>query len=547
MQDASQPAPIPSIVGTTNHEYELHPSRVTRSPPLNAPRGPAASRPAYSTHRLPDQSTWAASASQEGANASRKRKLLDRERSQSREAYDAARQNRYGVGPRPSKQMMHKEGGSSAINFGSSHIGSAVPTSMPHLPPPPPGPLPFDPSNPMAFLTMAAAFGVNLSGMPSILGAPPTEIDMGGSSQKKRCEDYYNKGFCALGSFCPFEHGNPIEIPVDEVPAYDPEQAFLAAQPEERPKKKFNAHSQSRNHRGVQRHADFSQTGPTYDTSNTTLVVEQIPRSHCSEEQIRAHFSEFGTIVSVQIHEHRHVAIIEFEDRKTANRAYMSPKAIFENRFVKVYWYKRDLQPVLFQGGNGNVDLDNSHVAEEPLNMEEFIKRQAEAQKTFEERRKKEQAAAAHAEEIEKKLETVNEEIRKVKLELAALSGDKEIDEEFSQSLANLQAEAEVLFAQHKPHDYNDSTGFRGRGNFRGRYQSRGHSHFASHIGGNAPFRGSYRARGQYGASVPNNRSSVKRLDNRPRRLAVAHIEVDSAKDEALRQHLLVSISKMPL
>lgn len=408
--------------------------------------------------------------------------------------------------------------------------------NMANLPPPPPGPLPFDPTNPMAFFAMAAAFGVSLPGMPPL---PVNDAPTSGTSQrgrKARCEDYHTKGFCALGSFCPHEHGDAIAIPADKVPEYHPERAYLAAKPSDRQKRQGFARSGSHGNKAGRRRAEFSAPGPSYDRSNRSIVVEQIPETHFSEEEVRSYFSEFGTITNVQMHAYKRLAVITFEDYDSANRAYMSPKAIFENRFVKVYWYKKESETRRLQEVDGDLEMGSTSEKEESLDMEEIAKRQAEAQRTFDERRRKEEAAAARAEEIERALQAKYEEMRKVKQKLAALSGDKEGEEEFSQSLATLQAEAEDLFAQHDPGAFRG----RGRGALRGGSRGRGIGPFPSRGRGYAPFRGSYRGRGVPVAHYQNGRSSVKRLDNRPKRLAIENIEVDSAKDEALRQYLLV-------
>ncbi|KAL6708105.1 hypothetical protein ACN47E_003539 [Coniothyrium glycines] len=533
-----QPAPIPSIVGTSNHEYEPDRSRPTRTPPFGAPRGPAATRNSHAAYRLPDQPTSVQGIRQDTINTSRKRKLFERERSHSTDGHDS-HFDRNGASNRPAKQSARKNSRNARAGV-SNRNGFAESLNMPklaNLPPPPPGPLPFDPTNPMAFLAMAAAFGVSLPGMPPMSSGTLPENDLNSQGRKARCEDYHTKGFCALGNFCSFEHGDAIAIPADKIPGYDPDQPLLPLDIQDRHRRGV---VRSRNHgnKGGRRHTEYSQPGPSYDQYNTTLVVEQIPDSRFSEDEVRAYFSEFGQILEVQMHTYRRLALVKFKDYQAANRAYMSPKAVFENRFVKVYWQKRDL---VLEANSDEMEMLDLAPEETPFDMEEFTKRQAEAQKAFEERRKKDEEAAANAEEIERKLEAVNEEIRQVKQQLAVLAGDKEGEEEFSQSLANLQAEAEDLFAQHEPEALHNPAAFRGRGrgSFRGGYRGRGYSTFTPLGRGSTTFRGSYRGRGHYATAFTNTHSAVKRLDNRPRRLAIAHIEVDSAKDEALRQHLL--------
>jgi len=104
------------------------------------------------------------------------------------------------------------------------------------------------------------------------------------------------------------------------------------------------------------------------------------------------------------------------------------------------------------------------------------------------------------------------------------------------QSSATLQAEAAELFDQHGPGEQETH----GRGAFNPAYRGRGYAPFAPRGRGFGPYRGAYRGRagGYAGRGVVN-----KKLDNRPRRLAVTQIQPDTPRDESLRQHLLVSRS----
>jgi hypothetical protein len=278
--------------------------------------------------------------------------------------------------------------------------------------------------------------------------------------------------------------------------------------------------------------SSFSLPGYSHDRSNTTLVVEQIPQEYFNDDGIRTYFSEFGEIANLELHPKRRLAVIRFANRQAANQAYHSPKAVFENRFVKVYWYGPDTGEKLSLEKNEDIDMeDPKNKEEERLDLEAIAIRQAEAQKAFEERRRKAQEADARAAEIERQLEEKNREIAEIKRQLAELSGDP--SDEFSQTLATLQAEAAELFDQHGPDEPSPSD--RGHGAFRGTYRGRGY--FPPRARGYAPYRGAYRGR----AGGFAGRAANKKLDNRPRRLAVTGIKPDSPRDESLRQHLLVS------
>ncbi|RMZ71923.1 ccch zinc finger and rrm domain-containing [Pyrenophora seminiperda CCB06] len=479
-------APIQSIVGSTNFEYEPHPSNV----PSGAPRGPAATRN-----------------QQDGSNQSRKRKVLEGDDSHSWEAQDP-HYNRNGTGNRPAKQAARRGGKNTSSRGGmeaqNPFAGFASMPNFANLPPPPPGPLPFDLSDPMALFAMAAAFGANLPGMPSL---PFPNAQGKGSNQqdgKTKCIQYHQNGYCPIGSLCQYEHDDDAVELHGQVPEYDPEQSHLAIQPNGGARSR----GQHRTTRGGRTRSKFPPSGRTYDPSNTTIVVDHIPEPDCNEDSVRNYFSEFGNILEVEMHADKYLAIIKFADRSAAKRAKNSPKAVFENRFVKVYWHTPD------------VAEDLATRESEKLDLEAIAIKQAEAQKAFEERRRNRKEAAARAAEIDRQLQEKNEEIEDIKRQLAELAGEDPND--FSQTLETLQREAEELFVQHGAREYT------GPGRGRGAY--RGHRGFA-------PLRGSYRGRGRGFTAL--GRSAVKRLDNRPRRLAVADIEANTPRDEALRQHLL--------
>jgi hypothetical protein len=549
---SQQAAPIPSIVGSSNAEYEPHPSHSIDTPPLHAPKGPAATRTPNAQHRLPDRPTGHAPVQSNslGLNAqqvSRKRKQVQRDASETRAGQDS-HYSRTGAGNRPIKQAARRggrgglRGGAAAFEPQNGVSGFAHLLNIPNLanlPPPSPGPFPLDANNPLAFFALMASLGTNMPGMPSLPSANLLGNGANGQAHKGKCHDYHTKGFCRLGMMCSFEH-EPANGGQTNVPEYDPDQPGLGTRFAAIAKKRLGTNrTTSSGNRGSLARAPFSIPGPSRDRANATLVVEQIPEDRFSEEDIRGFFSEFGTILDVQMHAHKRLAIIKFEDHAAANRAYMSPKAVFENRFVKIYWYRQDSDMGTTKGSgdvemaDGETDMDGERAV---LNLEEIAERQAEAQKAFEERRRKVEEADARAADIERQLKEKDAEMKVIKEQLAELAGDESLGSPggLSHDLAILQAEAESLFAQ------TDSTAPVGRGRGfppRGSYRGRG---FAPFRGRGAP-RGAYRGHGAFATPFVGNRSSVKRLDNRPRRLAVSDIEKGTPKDEALRQYLVVS------
>jgi hypothetical protein len=217
---------------------------------------------------------------------------------------------------------------------------------------------------------------------------------------------------------------------------------------------------------------------------------------------------------------------------------------IFDNRFVKVYWHKpkRD-------------ERNDENRPEEPaFNQEEFEKQQQEAQKSHEERMKKRQ----EAEEAKQALERQRDELMKKQQEekarllqrlgVAPSNGTEGAEEDSSMQvedenvsdetkklraqLAALEAEAKTLGLDANADASFGRGGYRGRGGFRARGGYRGRGTY------DPSFRGGYRGRGGF---APRGRGGVLRLDNRPRRVAVSGVSLHSEKDEALRQHLMVS------
>lgn len=320
----------------------------------------------------------------------------------------------------------------------------------------------------------------------------------------------------------------------------------------------------NRNHR-----ASFSHAGPNGDRSITTVVVEQIPEEKFNEQTVREFFSDFGKIEKVDMQAYKRLAIVKYDDYYSAKRAYDSPKVIFDNRFVKVYWYKPNSVPQPPENGNGWKGGQGDQTVkpdEEMIDPAEFERKQGEAQKAYEEKLKKLKEAESQREELDKKLKMQAEERKRLleklsakaveKGSLSSPTADKAVDnsitgatadnneessktstqtEALKKKLAELEAEAESMGIN--PQDSylgNGYTAERGRGSSRGRGPSfiRGRGN---------PYRGSPRG-GRGAFSGPVRGGAVKRLDNRTKRVAVSGVEFGTERDEALRQHLFVGL-----
>ncbi|EEH05899.1 CCCH zinc finger and RRM domain-containing protein [Histoplasma capsulatum G186AR] len=438
---------------------------------------------------------------------------------------------------------------------------------------------PFNPSDPIAaMMTLQAAMGFpQIPGMPPLPHLPASTGTPGSSqpsastspapgSIPQRCVDYDTQGFCVLGKYDPTKSNLVLDRPLGGTNGHSLAGASRAGD------KGGRGRSRGRGDRGGftgprRNRAEFSQAGPNEDRSITTIVVEQIPEDKFDEAIVREFFSEFGNIVEVTMQPYKHLALVKYDSWAAARRAWASPKVIFDNRFVKVYWYK----PGSKSETNGAGDHHHPDKSDEkPFDSQEFEKQQAEAQRQHEEKMKKrketEEARLALEKQKEDLLKRQQEEKARLLQRLGsqqpheadgtngtspaaadsdtirASSSSSHPDENVSEQtkmlraqLAALEAEAKSLGLDPALSDPQYPPRGRGRGwagyrGGRGAFAARGRGFDPAFRGG-----GTYRGRG----GVPRGRGGVLRLDNRPRCVAVSGVEFNAEKDEALRQFLL--------
>lgn len=340
-----------------------------------------------------------------------------------------------------------------------------------------------------------------------------------------------------------------------------------------------NRHGQQKRKAGQGR-APFSAEGPVYDRNQTKVVVESIPEENFEEDQVRNFFAQFGNVEEVTMMGYKRLAVVKFDNWASANAAYKSPKVIFDNRFVKVYWYKDEKHGDTANGGSGANGFRNGHPAngvkrEEPadvkmeeIDMEEFTRKQEEAQKLHEEKTAKIREIEKQREELEKRQKELQARQAAEKQRLmerlagsrknsmdtggggdaaAAAAGDKGGEasktEALKATLAKLRGEAAAMGidpnAQQQDEGaalsapYTPAYGRGGRGGYyrgRGAYVPRG-----SWRGGGRGGRG---GRGNFHAAY-----AAFSLDNRPKTVAISGVDFSAPeRDEALRRHLFVSV-----
>lgn len=268
------------------------------------------------------------------------------------------------------------------------------------------------------------------------------------------------KGFCMRGDMCPYDHGMD-RIIVDEnvgaypgpfppggpippmgvrtVPpqpfygmpdAYDPERASLMnnemggfpGMPN-----MMNPNEMMMNNSGMMRGNGMRRgrggrggrggyqghRNQNNNPQNTTLNIEKIPSEFCQISTVNDFFAKFGTITNISVQPHAQKAVIQYSTRAEAENAYNSPDAIFDNRFVKVYWHKDEPatnapieppQPVVPKSNEPDPELVAARAAELAKEREEKQKKHQEHMKTILEIQKKRELQLQHQIDEQKRL-----------------------------------------------------------------------------------------------------------------------------------------------
>ncbi|KAK7956427.1 uncharacterized protein PG986_005649 [Apiospora aurea] len=414
---------------------------------------------------------------------------------------------------------------------------------------------------------LGAQMGIQMPQAPHL----PRPVYSGNAATPKQpprrrapCRDYETKGFCSRGNKCMFEHGAGSGfVPAFKPPPsgtgeeYDPNNAALALPFENpgqlmQPIEPFAPHMPPSNRRDSKKprrkggRPDFAAEGPINDKTKTQIVVESIPEENYTEEAVREFFSQFGAIEEVELRPaQKRIAIIKFDTWDSANAAWKSPKVVFDNRFVKVYWFKDESHLPNGKHANGsrngaNHSMNGEQADTEPeFDMEEFKRKQDEAQKAHLQKAQLKEKVERERQEIEQKRKEVlarqAEEKRRLQARLAA-SGVKETSlspvlrtsslpaseggkpstqaEALRAKLAELEAEANSLGID--PNAAQDETST---------WSTRG--------------RGRGRPGGGLGGDVHTAYAAYS-LDNRPKIVTLTGVDfTEPEKDEALRHYLL--------
>ena len=405
-----------------------------------------------------------------------------------------------------------------------------------------PNTLAFDPN-----AALQAVMTLQAMGFPFPLPIPSPAIVAGEMNARSRlnkvCRDYNSQGFCRRGDKCKFTHdiSGAVGTGANATETLA-RSGSIGTTYEHIPSSNGNSF-----HRGIARtnetRAVFSSSAIHGNQENFIgIVVEAIPEDYFDHSKIREYFSSFGAIRNIVLRAYHHLAIIEYEDHISARMAVESPKVVFDDRSVKVYWYIPALDD---KRANEIIVAQPDTKLEEPeVDWKQFEIDNEAAQKRYQARQALIRATQQKRLELvalQKELDfRKTQEIQKMKDMLAAngkiLSSDKDIttnntkkDEETISLLAQLKAledEAQSLgLAAESESGYRPGYSYRGRG---GIPSQRGY-----------PARG--RGRGGYGRGGYLGNGGYN-LDNRPRRIkAESAVEFDDAMDECLKRFLFVS------
>ncbi|KDQ63859.1 hypothetical protein JAAARDRAFT_189385 [Jaapia argillacea MUCL 33604] len=86
--------------------------------------------------------------------------------------------------------------------------------------------------------------------------------------------------------------------------------------------------------------AEVHSFRPERKRDDKTLVVEKIPADKLNLESVNSWFKQFGTVTNVAIDASNAKALVSFSNHDEAHAAWRSEDAVFNNRFVKIFWHR---------------------------------------------------------------------------------------------------------------------------------------------------------------------------------------------------------------
>jgi RNA-binding protein 26 len=100
-------------------------------------------------------------------------------------------------------------------------------------------------------------------------------------------------------------------------------------------------------------HGDVDrQSNQTSHKASRTLYVHGISQEINRWEALLSHFQRFGQVIDIYIPSNSEKAFVQFSKREEAEAALKAPDAVMGNRFIKLWWAKRDRIPDEGEGRN---------------------------------------------------------------------------------------------------------------------------------------------------------------------------------------------------
>ena len=135
-------------------------------------------------------------------------------------------------------------------------------------------------------------------------------------------------------------------------------QSTSFSQPGTRPQRGGGFRGRGRGSRGTfgGDHQNFNGGNAEQGRNNKTIVVEKIPDDHLSLEAVNNWFKRYGTVTNVAVDAIGKKALVSFSSNEEARAAWGTEEAVFNNRFVKIFWHR----PLEGQGNVGTRALQAS-------------------------------------------------------------------------------------------------------------------------------------------------------------------------------------------
>ena len=264
-------------------------------------------------------------------------------------------------------------------------------------------------------------------------------------TQKPRCRDYEEKGFCLRGDMCKFDHGSDAVVLEDSLgyqpglpgPGFDPyvpgipgsgpggisypppvmsvpppgyaplgvKRGYEGDAGFQPPPKRFDHGRGGPRGRGRGRGRGIGRGFNSMNQSSSMLAVRNIPVEMNSILHLNSHFSKFGTLVNVQIQFEGDPssALITFAGTSEAAAAYNCTEAVLNNRFIKVFWHV-EKQPAKERLGSANTNPNNVVLGEKPEEVaaEDSEKVKEEKEKAIQEIQKSQEMLQTRHEQMKK-------------------------------------------------------------------------------------------------------------------------------------------------